>query len=73
MRARLLLVKQDELSLLEEQMGEIDLSEPRKLFLGNLRRDQNESRQSVLKSADEALKDYGEFPIYRKGSAEYIV
>lgn len=60
MRARLLLVKQDRLSLLENQLNEIVVSEPRKLFLGNIRRDQNESRQSVLRSAAKALKDYGE-------------
>ncbi|KAF2792089.1 hypothetical protein K505DRAFT_388040, partial [Melanomma pulvis-pyrius CBS 109.77] len=60
-RARLFLIKQDELSLLEEQLEEIDHLEPRKLFLGNLRRDQNETRKTILKTMDKALKDYDHF------------
>ena len=59
MRARLLLMKQDQLLLLEERLDEIDRSEPRKLFLGNLRRDRNESRNNVLQNMDNTLKDYG--------------
>lgn len=59
MRARLLLMKQDQLLLLDERLDEIDYTEPMKLFLGNLRRDRNESRKNVLKTMDKALKDYG--------------
>lgn len=55
-------MKQDELSLLEEQLEEIDHMEPRKLFLGNLRRDQNETRKTTIKTMDKALKDYGRIP-----------
>ena len=58
-RARLLLVKQDKLLRLEERLDEVDRMEPRKLFLGNLRRDGNESRKEILKAMNKALKDYG--------------
>ena len=58
-RARLLFVKQDHLSMLEERLDDIDHAEPRKMFLGNLRRDRNESRKDVLDSMDKALRDYG--------------
>ena len=34
--------------------------EPRKLYLGNLRRDENKNRKNVLESMDKVLKDYGE-------------
>jgi hypothetical protein len=66
MRARLLLMKQDQLSLLEERLDEVDHTEPRKLFLGNLRRDGNESRKNVLKTMDKALKDYGKVSIHHE-------
>lgn len=66
MRARLLLVKQDQLLLLEERLDEIDNAESMKLFLGNLRRDRNENRKNVLKTMDEALKDYGKDSRYYK-------
>lgn len=59
MRARLLLRKQDELSLLEEQLDEIDRTETKKLYLGNMRREKNERRKDVLQRMDSALKDYG--------------
>ena len=59
MRARLLLMKQDQLSVLEEQLNEVDHEEQRKLFLGNLRRDGNERRRNILKAIDEGLLDYG--------------
>ena len=65
MRARLLFVKQDHLSMLEERLDEIDHSEPRKMFLGNLRRDRNYSRKNVLDSMDKALRDYGKILISR--------
>ena len=66
MRARVLLMKQDRLSLLEEQLDELDNDEPSKLFLGNIRRDGNEARRGVLKAVDKALKDYGETWLYCK-------
>ena len=59
MRARLLLAKQDQLAALEAQLDNLDRTEPRKLFLGNLRHDRNVSRKNVLKAIDKALGDYG--------------
>ena len=59
MRARLLVLKQDQLSLLEEQLDRIDHEEPRKLFLGCSRRDGNESRKNIVTAIDRQLKDYG--------------
>lgn len=59
-RARLLFMKHDELSLLEKRLDEIDRTEPKKLFLGSLRRDRNGSRKDTLETMDRVLKDYGE-------------
>ena len=59
LRMRMLLLKQDRISRLEEQLNEIDRSEPAVLFLGNCRRDKNEHRESVLKKLDDAFSDYG--------------
>lgn len=57
-RARLLLLKQDELSLLESQLDRIDHNETRELFLGNRRRDTNGERREILEKLDAALADY---------------
>lgn len=62
-RARLLLLKQDELSLLESQLDRIDHEETRKLFLGNRRRDKNPERKEILMKLEVALASYGEFPL----------
>lgn len=61
LRTRLLLLKQDKLSQLEEQLENIDAydEEDAPLFLGSYRRDQNDQRHEVLEKIDEALKDYG--------------
>ena len=61
-RARLLLLKQDELSLLESQLDRIDHEETRELFLGNRRRDKNPERKEILMKLEVALASYGEFP-----------
>ena len=61
LRARLLLLKQDKLSLLEEQLETIDREESTTIFLGSSRRDRNEERESVLDKIDCALADYGLF------------
>jgi hypothetical protein len=62
MRARLLLTKQDELSLLEEQLDEIDRTEVKKIYLGNMRQEGDGPRKHVLQRMDLALKDYGTIP-----------
>lgn len=58
-RARLLLRKQDRVSVLEEKLQVLDREEQRLLFLGSLRRDVNTERESLLSELDRALADYG--------------
>ena len=60
-RARQLLLKQDELSLLESQLDHIDHEETRELFLGNRRRDANPERKDILGKIEVALASYGVF------------
>ncbi|KAI4217626.1 MAG: hypothetical protein LQ351_000222 [Letrouitia transgressa] len=57
-RARLLLLKQDELSLLESQLDQVDRDEERELFLGNARRDNNPERRAIFLKIQAALSDY---------------
>jgi hypothetical protein len=59
LRARLLLLKQDRLSLLEKQLQKIDREEVAILSLGSSRRDSNSERNSILSQIDKALADYG--------------
>lgn len=59
LRTRLLLLKQDKLSLLEQRLEAIDTNERRRLFLGSSREDKNEERVAVLAEIDKALADYG--------------
>ena len=58
-RARLLLLKQDEVCVLESQLDRLDREETRELFLGNSRRDQNLKRKEILTKLDVALSSYG--------------
>lgn len=58
-RARLLLYKQQRVAALEKQLEELDLQEPRSLYLGSFQADANASRLRVLKDLNEALADYG--------------
>ncbi len=58
-RARLLLLKQQRVAALEKQLEELDLQEPRPLYLGSFQADANATRLQVLKDLDEALADYG--------------
>lgn len=58
-RARLLLLKQDRLSVLEEQLEHIDHSENRPIFLGNTRRDFNPARKQILADMEIELREYG--------------
>lgn len=57
----MLLLKQDELSLLESQLDHIDNEETRELFLGNRRRDRNTERKDILGKIGIALASYGVF------------
>lgn len=59
LRSRLLLLKQDKLSLLESQLEKVDRDEDLALYLGSLRVDKNEKRLSLLTQINDALADYG--------------
>ena len=54
-----MLCKQDELSVLEHQLDEIDNAESRLLYLGSMRRDENPDRKRVLAEIDMALREFG--------------
>ena len=56
---RLLLLKQDRLSLLEKRLEKIGRQEVDLLSLGSSRDDTNRERTSVLAEIDAALADYG--------------
>ncbi len=56
---RLLLLKQDEVSILEESLDKLDRSEDRELFLGCSRRDGNAARQRTLRELKKSLAEYG--------------
>lgn len=62
LRARLILQKQDRLCLLEQELDELDRTEPKRLFLGSLRSDRNTTRNKLCDAIDMAMKDYGETP-----------
>jgi hypothetical protein len=64
LRARLLLLKQNNLVLLEQQLDQIDKNEDRPLFLGSQRRDTNTERASVLSEIDAQLAAYGMYCEY---------
>lgn len=59
MRARLLLLKQDRLSALEQKLEQIDSEETSLLFLGKSRCDNNIERRTLLSEIDSCLADYG--------------
>ncbi|KAG9190174.1 hypothetical protein G6011_08262 [Alternaria panax] len=60
-RARLLLLKQDKISLLEQQLENTDSAEPAPLFLSCSRLDQNSERLALLEEIDTRLADYDAF------------
>ncbi|KAF8847730.1 hypothetical protein BDZ45DRAFT_665461 [Acephala macrosclerotiorum] len=60
LRARLLLLSQDEVAQLEKKLDKIDREESSPLFLGSSRRDKNEERKSVIDDLRGALKTYDE-------------
>ncbi|KAI1074283.1 hypothetical protein F5B20DRAFT_574195 [Whalleya microplaca] len=59
LRTRLLLLKQDRLSILEQKLMKIDREESNLLRLGSSRSDNNMERQLVLSEINDALADYG--------------
>ena len=58
-RVRLLLLKQDEISVLESQLDGVDREETREIFLGNARRDVNAERNKLMVDLENALSNYG--------------
>jgi len=52
-------MKQDRVSVLEQELELVDQEERLELFLGNCRRDQNPQRKAVLEKLCNALSDYG--------------
>ncbi|KAK1838550.1 hypothetical protein CCHR01_18822 [Colletotrichum chrysophilum] len=61
LRARILLLKQDHLSVLEEQLDQLDENEESPLFLGRSRCDKNDARHSLLREIEQCLADYDSF------------
>lgn len=63
----MLLLKQDQITKLEEELNQIDKDEQSELFLGCIRRDKNAKRADVLQRLDEAFSQYGQssvaFPV----------
>ncbi|CAF9941261.1 MAG: hypothetical protein HETSPECPRED_003034, partial [Heterodermia speciosa] len=58
LRARIVLLKQDKLSLLEQRLERVDHEETSLLFLGKSRCDGNRDRLSTLSEIEAALADY---------------
>ncbi|KAF7591364.1 hypothetical protein BBP40_001642 [Aspergillus hancockii] len=58
LRTRLLLYKQDSLSVLEKQLESIDFEEKAPLFLGSRRLDRNQERKDVLSEINVELLEY---------------
>ncbi|KAB8215676.1 hypothetical protein BDV33DRAFT_227436 [Aspergillus novoparasiticus] len=61
LRARVLLLKQDRLSLLEQQLDKLDQEESCDLFLGRSRNDKNLERITTLAEIDSCLTDYDNY------------
>ncbi|KAL9609814.1 MAG: hypothetical protein Q9167_005441 [Letrouitia subvulpina] len=59
LRVRLLLMKQDKLTALEEDLHHLDQEERCGLFLGSFRSDRNLKRKEILNQVDTALAEYG--------------
>jgi hypothetical protein len=59
LRTRIILRKQDTLSVLEQQLETLDRQETTALFLASNRLDGNAERQTVLDDIEKALQDYG--------------
>lgn len=59
LRVRLLLLRQDKLSLLEKRLDAIDREETSPLFLGCRRKDRNAEREAVISEIEDAMAGYG--------------
>ena len=61
LRARLQLLKQDEITILEQRLDQLDKDEPNDLFLGSRRHDTNAQRKALLAEIEQKLVEYGMF------------
>ncbi|KAL2840992.1 hypothetical protein BJY01DRAFT_15287 [Aspergillus pseudoustus] len=61
LRARILLLKQDRLSMLEQKLEQVDHEEASPLFLAKSRWDKNSERASLLSEIEASLSDYDQF------------
>ncbi len=61
LRVRLLLLRQDKITLLEKRLDAIDGQEPCPLFLGCRRMDRNTEREAVISEIENALAGYGTY------------
>ena len=59
LRARIILRKQDTLSVLEQRLEALDRQETTALFLASNRLDGNTERQTVFDEIEQGLQDYG--------------
>lgn len=60
-RSRLLLLKQDRISILEERLNNIDATEKKRIYLGKSRADKNTARIDVLAELEARISDYDQF------------
>ncbi|GFG20206.1 hypothetical protein IFM5058_10512 [Aspergillus udagawae] len=60
LRYRLLLLKQNSISTLEEQLQQLDRDETATIFLGSARRDRNQERINLLSKISNELSQYDE-------------
>lgn len=69
LRARILLLKQNKLSMLEERLEQVDSEEPSPLFLGKSRCDRNAERLSLLSQIEACLADYGNADVHNESQS----
>ncbi|KAF5567565.1 hypothetical protein FPHYL_3187 [Fusarium phyllophilum] len=59
LRVRLLLAKQDKLSILEKRLNKIDREEPAPVFLSSMRMNGSSERAAIISEIEDALESYG--------------
>lgn len=56
---RLLLAKQDKLSILEKRLNKLDREEPAPVFLSSMRMNGSSERAAIISEIEDALGSYG--------------
>ncbi|KAF5703214.1 hypothetical protein FMUND_13090 [Fusarium mundagurra] len=59
LRVRLLLAKQDKLSILEKRLNKIDREEPAPVFLSSMKMNGSPERAAIISEIEDALQSYG--------------